>query len=739
MFKKSILALSAVLALNADTIVVEDGWKLYGASTNIDVKKLKSACDFKNLWVFRDREWTNYRDSGTLYELDGFWIEGNSSCAYNLTDESSVKYYKNRIIDEDTNLSVEGATVSLNGIEADFKTDINGNFIVSSIDSESCQLLTINRVGYQPVELYIDVTKEELTPCSRENKRVAFTPLNAPEVLDVTYPTDNLSLSSSCTNPTITLSGVASLEDKNSFIKDIALVLDVSESTGKYISFDLNGDGTNDTVLESELYSANRLLDKISDIDHRVSVVKFSRYNEKGDTADGQISTGEILSERTRVVQGLTTDYTLLESALSTIANEGSSHGTDIARGIRLAIEELNSASSRVIGENAEEFSPSKYMILLTDGRPTLPYEPVGAIKDPNELDRQETITAAYEAKNSHIAIFPIVIQPEDRKNRKLTTVPAIQAITGVSGEVAQVEISSIDELPEIISNLALDEVAFVTVTNLTTNQTISSKPDTSGKFEIEVPLTIGANSLSISANNGVDSISSTLNLTLNIKDETTLLFSDLNLPDSVSLTQSLQAPYESINKKNWDKPLLQFLKKYYPDAKALLEIEEFILKSIDSTITVEYVSKDASYKSDFLYFTYNSNTPPQSKDDVFALIDGRDTELFYFDENKDYKDLTTATVTMLEDDHDAVGFIIVPNEKFDGKKTTLNKSLFSLHYLNAGNYRQFYPLYDETNDKIILAIEDITLTNSDGDFNDAIITLPASLFIPQIGKATCQ
>jgi hypothetical protein len=53
--------------------------------------------------------------------------------------------------------------------------------------------------------------------------------------------------------------------------------------------------------------------------------------------------------------------------------------------------------------------------------------------------DRIATLDAAYRALDAEARIYPIVIQPIDY-TRILTTMPAVQAITGVPGTIGQPE-----------------------------------------------------------------------------------------------------------------------------------------------------------------------------------------------------------------------------------------------------------------------------------------------------------
>jgi hypothetical protein len=131
-----------------------------------------------------------------------------------------------------------------------------------------------------------------------------------------------------------------------------------------------------DSVLAAELKAVRAALERLDARTTRVGVVAYA-----GDAADAARRGAEVIAP-------LTEDYEQVRTALQALAKRGPKGMTDLRGGIDLAAEQLGDGSAQ------------RVMILLSDGRPTLPYrgEPV--------TNRSESVAAAQRAAGAGVRIF---------------------------------------------------------------------------------------------------------------------------------------------------------------------------------------------------------------------------------------------------------------------------------------------------------------------------------------------
>jgi fibro-slime domain-containing protein len=315
-------------------------------------------------------------------------------------------------------------------------------------------------------KLKIEMTLGEANELDDEIGGVVITPLPKPGLLEITAPTDGSQwhIPESCTAPMLTFEGKAAMEAQPSPL-DLVLVIDRSGSTER--EGPQQGD-RNPSVLEYERLAANNLIDMLQSMDNvRLALVSFSQ---------------DVTLE-----SPLTNDWTALRNAVSGITTPKG--GTNVAAAIDKALEAL------------EDIQPvaQKNILLISDGIPTLPF---GSGMTQEQEDRIATLDAAYRAKEAEARIYPIVIQPIDY-TRNLTTMPAVQAITGVPGTIGQLGIDNLDKLGDVLTHLVLTNITNVDVTNLTTAETVAAEILLDGSFQADVPMQAGDNELRISAHAG--------------------------------------------------------------------------------------------------------------------------------------------------------------------------------------------------------------------------------------------
>ncbi|MEN8216815.1 MAG: vWA domain-containing protein [Pseudomonadota bacterium] len=361
----------------------------------------------------------------------------------------------------------------------------------------------------------------------------------APKVLNVASPADGSvwSRPDGCLAPVLDVKGKTSMEEAQPL--DLLLIIDRSGSTQKIV------DGT-DTVLDIERQAAKaliELLETAGDV-HRLGLVSFSR------TVSQEASLGSAWDE--------------LHTALAGLDNsEGATYPA-------LAIE----YALRALENKRPEAQPG--IILITDGIPTLCKPDDGSsILDPNGIpqecskatdkdggtqerdDRLVTLSAAELAKAAGVPIYPVIIEPENQIDRKLTTMPSVHDITGAAGQVPRLNKNNLDQLSYVVTHLPITGVTQVDASNL--DATESVEPNVLGEFEAKVFVGTGDNDLRISAHTGDPANAKEVNLTINVTEDAAanvLACSDL-APNSVIIgvnndEDKFKVSLESHNGTTW-------------------------------------------------------------------------------------------------------------------------------------------------------------------------------------------
>lgn len=309
------------------------------------------------------------------------------------------------------------------------------------------------------------------------NNTISITPLPAPAVLDINESVTNSiwHKPAFCDNPFITIKGQAALEELKPI--ELALLIDTSGSTEKTVA-------NAQTVLDTERLAAHALINMLenSNSDIRVSLTHFARES--------------------RVISPLTNNWDALHHAINTLTTPDG--GTNMALGMRNALSTLDNAQAEA----------RKTILMITDGIPTLPIEN-GLTQ--TQGDRKSTLNMAKAIKRADVRVYPIVISSEQDKNKKLTTMPAVRAITGVPNTVPNISLDNIDQLADVMRFTSLTDVTDVSVTNTTTGQTAVAKVSLGGEYTVDVPLTVGNNTLVVKAHAGNPNkaISRTINVPL--------------------------------------------------------------------------------------------------------------------------------------------------------------------------------------------------------------------------------
>ncbi|MEK8016234.1 MAG: carboxypeptidase-like regulatory domain-containing protein [Candidatus Parabeggiatoa sp.] len=97
-----------------------------------------------------------------FYEAKLKW---NEQGEFVLTNSTGTQGRYSGVVLDAHHKPIRGATVSLNGIEAETTTDGEGHFTVMGIGNETCQILTVNASGFSPISKRVDIRFPDMKPC----------------------------------------------------------------------------------------------------------------------------------------------------------------------------------------------------------------------------------------------------------------------------------------------------------------------------------------------------------------------------------------------------------------------------------------------------------------------------------------------------------------------------------------------------------------------------------------------
>src|SRR5262245_14800068 len=194
-------------------------------------------------------------------------------------------------------------------------------------------------------------------------------------------------------DPELPVAGFARLAGQ-SLRHDVVVALDVSSSTHEHAGVDVNGDGRrddgwkgSDSIYRAQIAAARRLVAEIERVPHnhggeriRIGVVTYSgdeRLRRLPEDEKRRPSDAEILRLATRdadLAIPLTGDYAEARRALDRLERKQPVGMTDVAAGVGRALIELQAIADRGARSSARA-DASKTILLLTDGKPSLPFD----------------------------------------------------------------------------------------------------------------------------------------------------------------------------------------------------------------------------------------------------------------------------------------------------------------------------------------------------------------------------
>ncbi len=302
------------------------------------------------------------------------------------------------------------------------------------------------------------------------------------------------------------LAGVATAEGAGPLSFDIMVVLDVSGSTRYPSGIDVDEDGEigetqsgllqampdtintdpGDSVLAAEVEAARALVGGLDPTRVRVGVVSFAGEIDPSTGRRRSATQADAFLE-----QALTSDYARVHRALDAVLLRGSSGGTNMEAGIKMAVRELAGLSGSV---SKPKRGSKKAILLLTDGKPSLPFGR-GNVEDPE--DDEAVIAAARLARAGGILINAYGLGPG-----AIDYPVAATEMAKVSGGV-YTPVRRPGDIVTVLSGVSFANIEDVVAVNLTMGEMagpddVLLHPD--GSFHGFVPVRPGMNRIRVSA-----------------------------------------------------------------------------------------------------------------------------------------------------------------------------------------------------------------------------------------------
>jgi hypothetical protein len=388
--------------------------------------------------------------------------------------------------------------------------------------------------------------------------------------VDIHDPRDGATISEP--RDVLLMEGRAHAQGRDAPAFDIAILIDTSGSTRAPAGVDINGNGIvgtksntrlvisifgvvqdtlsdpGDNVLAAEVLAAQKLISQLDPRSTRIALISFSGdYLPGTGHAGNQTFLANPATPDAYLEQPLTNNFRIARVALNQIKRDGPHGGTNIASGIRLAIQELTGLAR---SGSTPRPRAQKVILLLTDGIPTFP---VGSatISDPEDI--RAAVSSATVAGRFGIKVHSFALGREALSEPY--TVKEVARVTG--GRFTPVEDPA--DIITVLPSIKLIDLDRVQVTNLTTGQrALRVKLGADGSFRALVPVRDGPNKLSAVAyatDGARDQRSVTINFTkLPSRESTTLDLarkSDLDLDLERAHTEKLQLELEKLKKEN--------------------------------------------------------------------------------------------------------------------------------------------------------------------------------------------
>lgn len=307
------------------------------------------------------------------------------------------------------------------------------------------------------------------------------------------------------TSPELPVAGFATVEG-GGLNWDVVLALDLSTSTNEFAEADVNGDGLaedafkgRDSIFAAQIAAARAFVDSVEGLPRnrngeriRVGIVTYGgeeRFHLRHEDEDLEISDATIRALAARDAQtrlALTSDYRAARRQLWRLAKVEPVGMTDVAAGVGRALVELEGWEGAY---SRPRPGARKVVLLLTDGKPSLPYD--------RKLAEAATAWAGRMATDSGVRINAYAL---GRNAVTRSRSDAVHRMARRTGGV-YVPLEKPAEVVDVVRTTSFSLVEGVEIANRTTGRStrrIATGID--GSFYGEIVLAPGSNRIELTA-----------------------------------------------------------------------------------------------------------------------------------------------------------------------------------------------------------------------------------------------
>jgi hypothetical protein len=684
------------------------------------------------------------------------------------TSDPAAGAFAGFVLDEDGQ-PVTGARVSVDGVEAAGLTDARGYFLVkdpslavaatsrrrrAAAASAGVPEISVLAPGYAPFVASLEVDRGDLASIDLVRSHLE------PE-LTIVSPTGEKTfvVPQGCEQPAVLVEGFARLRPEPGFRLDVVLVIDHSGSTARQ-AFDVDGDGAPNSVLDAEVAAARCFVGGLDLNITRVGVIHFN--------------------DEAVVLAAFTRELEAVEAALDQAgpADGGTNFEAALraATGLFLALDDADAAeSSQDEADVGPPAAPARAVVFLTDGIPTahgIPRDFDDSNLTQSADDRRAAIAAADElGAETSALLFGYAIIPRDDSNSTRTTLPHCVAACG-GGRFESIE--SAELLNDTLCGQPLLGLLSVTIVNQTAGLpavTAALAPD--GFFSALVPATRpesgpGAEpethtiTVNLTAFEGDVSRSTEVSVTVRLVSEDAVTGDEPSAQAALVPVRDQPVLHTPGGQPLAGTELRDFLagasEAEFEDAVELAGVETFAVASgaggseAPVTLSVDFVFKEACFRSDFGYVVIDPENPPQSAREALqgvtaaqilfnsGNIGGGDCNLHSIPAGEARFEVEFPTGSVL-------AFFILPNRTLADYLARPHRGrapLFTVSTWNPGGFDQVLTFrsaqgrtepgpsgaVESPGPLVVFAFEDIDIASrsSDQDFSDVVFTVTGSL-----------
>lgn len=175
---------------------LQPGWNLVGYSSGLTQDAPTAfapiAAQLDCAAAFSGSSWLLYNPANpagsamdSLRPYQGVWVHLNAEGTW------LAPNYRGKIVDAVTGKPVQGATVAIDGIEGEARTDAQGSFVITGIPDAPTQLLTVAAKDYAPAVITASLPSQGGGGSVSQAGTVQLAPLPQPRVCEVLVPQNN--------------------------------------------------------------------------------------------------------------------------------------------------------------------------------------------------------------------------------------------------------------------------------------------------------------------------------------------------------------------------------------------------------------------------------------------------------------------------------------------------------------------------------------------------------------------